>query len=209
MNLLQKYKKNTGTSLKIWILDIWESENLKISRSPVYLALGFLKFRNLKIWNFGRSEMLIIINDEFLKIMKSRRRGISWHYFRRRNFSKSLDMNLISIKKHESILCKNEPISVFSGKWIPITNQRTDSHPCIRFLHPMQIGSMIFPPLHPICASDLCEGKYNWRFQKRQRWFSRLTDKSFASRLTDHQCSPQDHPGLMQGWEWVWKSSEI
>ena len=42
---------------------------------------------------------------------------------------KSLNMNLVSIKKHESILYKNEPTFLFSGEVIPITNQRTDSHP--------------------------------------------------------------------------------
>ena len=45
---------------------------------------------------------------------------------------KSLDMNLVSIKKHESILDKNEPTFLFLGEVIPITNQHTDSHPCIR-----------------------------------------------------------------------------
>ena len=96
---------------KIWIWDIWESENLKNFGSPVYLTFWFSKF---EIWRFEiskledskiwRSEILIIRNDEFLKNMKSRRRGISWHYFCRRNFLKSLDMNLVSIKKHETIL---------------------------------------------------------------------------------------------------------
>ena len=50
---------------------------------------------------------------------------------------KSLDMNLVSIKKHETLFPKNEPTFLFLGEVIPITNQRTDSHPCIRFLHPM------------------------------------------------------------------------
>ena len=36
---------------------------------------------------------------------------------------KSLNMNLVSIKKHESVLSKNEPISLFSGEVIPITNR--------------------------------------------------------------------------------------
>ena len=49
---------------------------------------------------------------------------------------KSLDMNLVPIKKHKFILQKRS-IFLFSDKIIPITNQRTDSHPCIRFLHPM------------------------------------------------------------------------
>ena len=43
-------------------------------------------------------------------------------------------MNLVSIKKHELFFPKNEPTFLFSGNVIPITNQRTDSHPCIRFL---------------------------------------------------------------------------
>ena len=33
---------------------------------------------------------------------------------------KSLDMNLVSIKKHESILSKNEPTFLFLGEVIPI-----------------------------------------------------------------------------------------
>ena len=45
---------------------------------------------------------------------------------------KSLDMNLVSIKKHESFFPKNELTFVFLGEVIPITNQHTDSHPCIR-----------------------------------------------------------------------------
>ena len=49
---------------------------------------------------------------------------------------KSLDMNLVSIKNMNC--AKNEPTFLFSGEVIPITNQRTDSHPCIRFL-PMKL----------------------------------------------------------------------
>ena len=40
-------------------------------------------------------------------------------------------------KKHETLFPKNEPTFLFLGEVIPITNQRTDSHPCIRLLHPM------------------------------------------------------------------------
>ena len=42
---------------------------------------------------------------------------------------KSLDMNLASIKKHETLFPKNEPTFLFLGEVIPITNQHTDSHP--------------------------------------------------------------------------------
>ena len=48
-------------------------------------------------------------------------------FISRRNFLRSLDMNLVSIKKYESILPKNEQISLFSGKVIPITNQHEGS----------------------------------------------------------------------------------
>ena len=37
---------------------------------------------------------------------------------------KILNMNLVSIKKHESFFLKNKPTFVFSGNVIPITNQR-------------------------------------------------------------------------------------
>ena len=69
----------------------------------------------------------------FHENMKSRRRGISWDSFCLRNFFKSLDMNFISIKKHETKMLYIESISLFSGKAIPITNQHTDTHPCIRY----------------------------------------------------------------------------
>ena len=84
-------------------------------------------------------------------MMKSRRRGISWHQFSRRNFGKSLNMNFISSKKHESIFSKNEPTFLFLGEVIPITNQRTDSHPCIRFLHnpPCILNILVFDFMHP------------------------------------------------------------
>ena len=92
------------------------------------------------ILNFHSVDLFLMIFKEILPIfhenMKSRRRGISWDSFSRRNFLKSLDMNLVSIKKHELVFRRNGPTFLFSGHVIPITNQRTDSHPCIRFLHP-------------------------------------------------------------------------
>ena len=39
-------------------------------------------------------------------------------------------MNLVSIKKHETTLCKNEPTFLFSSEGIPITHQHTDPHWC-------------------------------------------------------------------------------
>ena len=62
---------------------------------PVILIFHFL---------FIFAGILVIIHEN----MKSRRRGISWHPFRRRNCLKSLDMNFISIKKHELFFLKNE-----------------------------------------------------------------------------------------------------
>ena len=97
---------------------------------PVILILHFL---------FIFDDILLIFHEN----MKSRRRGISWHPFCRRNFLKSLDMNLVSIKKHESCFPKDEPTFHFLGEVIPITNQRTDSHPCIRFLHPMLVDYLV------------------------------------------------------------------
>ena len=95
--------------------------------------------------------------------MKSRRRGMSWDQFSINQIYKSLDMNLVSIKKHESILSKNEPTFLFLGEVIPITNQRTDSHPCIRFLHPMffnvqtllLISKVAVEPQNRLCCLQL------------------------------------------------------
>ena len=49
-----KYKKISEHPWKIWIWDIWESENLKNFGSPVYRTFRFLKFRNLEIRRFGK-----------------------------------------------------------------------------------------------------------------------------------------------------------
>ena len=83
------------------------------------------------ILNFHFFEWCLMIFDDILCIfhgnMKSRRRGISWDSFSRRNFGKSLDMNLVPIKKHESTFRRNgttfctfgrgESLSYFSKKW--------------------------------------------------------------------------------------------
>ena len=65
----------------------------------------------------------MIINEIlpiFHENMKSQRRGISWDSFRRRNFRKILNMNLVSIKKHETLFPQNEPTFLFLGEVIPI-----------------------------------------------------------------------------------------
>ena len=71
---------------------------------------------------FSFFELCLMFFDHILCIfhenMKSRRRGISWDPFCRRNFLKSLDMNLVSIKKHESIFVENEPTFLFLGEVI-------------------------------------------------------------------------------------------
>ena len=78
------------------------------------------------ISNLGFSffELCLMIFDDILCIfhgnMKSERRGISYNSFCRRNFGKSLDMNFISSKKHESIFVENEPTFLFLGEVIPI-----------------------------------------------------------------------------------------
>ena len=98
---------------KMWIWDIWESENLKISGSPVYQT------SSLFLWTIGLFffcflflffDFIICGYDE---MMKNRRWGISWDSFCRRNFLKSLDMNLVSIKKHESIFRRNQHFFYF------------------------------------------------------------------------------------------------
>ena len=48
---------------------------------------------------------------------------------------KSLNMNLVSIK-NMNCFSQKRTIFLFSGEEISITKQHTDSHPCIRFLHP-------------------------------------------------------------------------
>ena len=76
------------------------------------------------ILNFHFFELCLMIFDDILCIfhgnMKSERRGISYNSFCRRNFGKSLDMNFISSKKHESIFVENEPTFLFLGEVIPI-----------------------------------------------------------------------------------------
>ena len=99
-----KYKKNVETSWKIWIfgyLRIWKSQKKRKSCVPDFSIFEISKFEESKIW---RSEFLIIRNDEILKIVKSRRRGMTWHEFSINKIYKSLDLNLVSIKKHETIL---------------------------------------------------------------------------------------------------------
>ena len=92
-----------------------------------------MDFGNLRIWksqNFRKScvpNLKILFEPSFFleydKIMKS------WKVEDEEcpdiNFSinkmyKSLDMNFVSIKKHESILSKNEPTFLFLGEVIPI-----------------------------------------------------------------------------------------
>ena len=74
----------------------------KISETQEFRNVGNLKCPLFEFLEFRIPEFLIIKNDEFMKCMKSRRRGISWDSFCHRNFLKSLDMNFISIKKHET-----------------------------------------------------------------------------------------------------------
>ena len=93
------------------------------SGTQYFRNVGNLSLPFFEFWKFRIPGFLIIKNDEFLKMMKSRRRGISWHPFCRRNVLKSLDMNFISIKKHETLFSKNEPTFLFLGEVIPITNQ--------------------------------------------------------------------------------------
>ena len=72
---------------------------------------------------FSFFELFLMILNEILPIfhenMKSQRRGISWDSFCRRNFRKSLNMNLVSIKKHETLFPKNESTFLFLGEVNP------------------------------------------------------------------------------------------
>ena len=127
----KKYKKNIKTSLEnmdFGYLRIWKSQNVRKSCVPDFSIFGISKFELSKIW---RSENLIIRNEEFLKIMKSRRRGISWDSFCRRNFLKSLDTNLVSIKKTWNyFVVKRTNFSIF------------------RQCNPYHQSTYRFPPLH-------------------------------------------------------------
>ena len=100
MNLLQKYKKNQGSSwgkYYLWKYENWSFRKFRNSgnlRCPLFEFLqfripGFLLIRNdeflqiikcpfFEFLKFWIPEFLRIKNDEFLKTMKSRRRGISW-----------------------------------------------------------------------------------------------------------------------------------
>ena len=118
----KKIKKNKGASLEKMGKHFSKNSETQYFRFFGNLSLPFFEF--LEFLKFRIPEFLIIKNDEFLKIMKSRRRGISWDSFCRRNFSKSLHMN--SIKKHETLFPKSEPTFLFWGEVISITNQRTD-----------------------------------------------------------------------------------
>ena len=105
----KKYKKMWKRPWKILIFHIWEFDNLRIFQIPETLAFHF-EFLKFRIPVF-----LIIINDEFLKIMKSRRWGISWHSFCRRNFSKILNMNLVSIKNMKRKSGKSKQFMYFQA----------------------------------------------------------------------------------------------
>ena len=78
MNLVQKIQETYGNILEKYGFGI--SENLRIaffrkSCVPYFSIFEISKFEDSKIW---RSDFFIIENDEFMQIMKSRRRGISW-----------------------------------------------------------------------------------------------------------------------------------
>ena len=116
----KKYKKNLGTSLKnmdFGYLRIWESQIVQKSCVPDFSICEISKFEDSKIW---RSEILIIRKDEFLKILKSRRRGMTWHSFSIHKMYKSLDANFIPIKKWIGFVKKRTNFSIFKYRLPPL-----------------------------------------------------------------------------------------
>ena len=115
----QKIKKFVEWSLVHIILRIWKSEKFR--------NLGNLRCPLFECWivDFLCS---ILQNENILKTEKVRDEDRRYIQFASKNLQ-SLDANFTSIKKHESVLYKNEPTFLFLSKAIPITNQRTDSHP--------------------------------------------------------------------------------
>ena len=92
-NYLNQIKKSQGTSL-----DEMGKHFSKKSETQEFRNFGNLRCPLFEFLKFGNPDFLIITLCQYYEMMKSRRRGISWHSFCRRNFLKSLDMNFISIK---------------------------------------------------------------------------------------------------------------
>ena len=94
-------------------LRIWKSQNFRKSCAPnPSFVLLFLFYNMIILWNHEKSKMrnllTLILPSEFLQ---------------------KLGYEFLFDKKTRNELL---PISLFSGKVIPITNQHTDSQPCIR-----------------------------------------------------------------------------
>ena len=125
-------KKHQGAPWKkyyLWKSENWKFWNVRNFGNTTCPFLEFLKFR--------MPDFLIIRNDEFLKIMKSRRRGISWHSFCRRNFLKSLDLNLVSIKKWNENVVNRTNLFIFGQG------------------NPYHQSTYRLTPLHPISAPNV------------------------------------------------------
>ena len=115
---------------EIWGNVFWRNLKLKNFEILETLAFHFLFFWDFRIPDFYNYNMIILCNDE-----KSKTRNFLRFIFPA-EFLEKLGCEFSFDKKHETLFPKNEPTFLFLGEVIPITNQRTDSHPCIRFLRP-------------------------------------------------------------------------
>ena len=126
-NYCQFTLKNTRKILehpwKIWILEIWESENLKISGSPVYQTSRFFYFRNLRFvfvcfcFFFWSYDMIIWWNDEKSKMRNFLRFILPAEFLEKLGYEFSFE------QKTWIDFSKKWTIFLFSGKVIPIINQ--------------------------------------------------------------------------------------
>ena len=120
---------------------------LKNSGTQEFRNSGHLKcplfwiFEIQNSWLFDNWKLWILENHE-----KSKTRNLLT-LISPAEFLEKLEYEFSFDQKYELIFVKTNHF-LCSGKVIPITNQRTDSHPCIRFLHPMLLYP-ISAPLHP------------------------------------------------------------
>ena len=78
MKILENTRKNQGTSLENMDFGNLRPQFFRNFRKSCVPDFGIFVISNFEDLKFWRSEFLIIRNDEFLKLMKNRRRGMSW-----------------------------------------------------------------------------------------------------------------------------------
>ena len=125
----------------------WENicwGTLKLKNFDFFETLGvhFLNFWNPEFLDFWYLKWWILENHEKSQTRNLLTSSLPSEFLEKLGYEFSFDQ-----KKHEPNLWWNEPTFLFLGNVIPITNQRTDSHPCIRFLHPMLATAISWFPL--------------------------------------------------------------